>query len=169
MLCCRRSTDKWFIPPHHPHSDGQRLIFVACNDLVPWTLLTCDQTESLPLNIAASYKQQWYSDEQLQKKMSGPVSVHMGGWWNMIPSSHFPSISPWRWIRKTKVKDEEREREREKTSEGFVYTRNCEGGVSKKGKKAEKNERQWDSVKTEKEGRGNLWMLSWIKPPLSEL
>lgn len=111
------------IPPHHHHSDGQRLIFVACNDLVPWTLLTCDQTESLPLNIAASYKQ-WYSDEQLQKKMSGPVSVHMIGWWNMIPSSHFPSISPWRWIRKTKVKDEEqgRERERERTPVRGLFT-----------------------------------------------
>lgn len=73
------------------HSDGLRLISFASNDVVPWNFLTwTEKKDSLPLNIALYHKKQWYSDKQLQKKMSGSISVHIAGWWNMIPSSHFP-------------------------------------------------------------------------------
>lgn len=41
-----------------------------------------------------------------------------------------------------------------KTSEGFVYTRNCEGGVSKKGKKAEKKRKTMRQCKDRERREG---------------
>lgn len=103
----------FFFPP--VHSDGLRHFFCACNDLVVWKYSTYNEEESRPLNIASSHKQ-------------AVLILHLSKYGWMMKHDSPPAtthISSSRWITRCSVKD------RERASEGFVYARHCECGISK--------------------------------------
>lgn len=96
------------------HSDGLRLIFVACNDLVPWTFLTSDQrkeasTEQCTTRVANNNDIQTSSGKRRCQTPSQFIWLDNETW---FPSSQLPPISPWRRITRSKVKDSERKRQR---------------------------------------------------------